>query len=586
MTQNAWQNADTNIQYRILNALIKENIWQEQTIITTKVDQLDIQYHGCILSTHFNHNSVMSRYEFVGPITYQCGANIMEVSTVEALLEILSNHFDINIHQQLIDEIIHSRDSFVEVYKQFYQRQHNVQSSMQFSGMPTTLNFFAWLQHLNDANEINDLLYSESLVLEGHPTHPLTKTKLPLTMDEVKMYSPEFEKVIPLKIMLIHKDCAQATCIDNDEDYILKKVIPEYQTRIRKYAQSIHISLEDYFVILVHPWQYNHTIYDKFANWIANKFLLTTPFDVDSKATLSFRTMALINKPYHIKLPVNVQATSAVRTVSSVTTVDGPKLSSALQNVLNQYPQLNVALEPYGLCAKTNDEDARQLACIVRETPYIANNGVTIVTGALVNPNPIDRHITVDSYIEWVNGELNNRGILTFIQNYSRQLITPLINLIQEYGIALEAHMQNTIVNLGPNYQMNFIVRDLGGSRIDLNTLTHKLKNINVSNQSLLANSIEEVIAKFQHAVIQNQLAELIHHFSKTEFVTEEELFALVQNEVKLAINDNKPHAQALKDVLFGSKITVKALLRMRMSNRVKKYLNIELDNPIKDEVR
>lgn len=75
--------------------------------------------------------------------------------------------------------------------------------------------------------------------------------------------------------------------------------------------------------------------------------------------------------------------------------------------------------------------------------------------------------------------------------------------------------MQNTIVNLGPNYQMNFIVRDLGGSRIDLNTLTHKLKNINVSNQSLLANSIEEVIAKFQHAVIQNQLAELIHHFSK-----------------------------------------------------------------------
>ena len=27
------------------------------------------------------------------------------------------------------------------------------------------------------------------------------------------MYSPEFEKVIPLKIMLIHKDCAQATCM-------------------------------------------------------------------------------------------------------------------------------------------------------------------------------------------------------------------------------------------------------------------------------------------------------------------------------------------------------------------------------------
>ena len=98
--------------------------------------------------------------------------------------------------------------------------------------MPTTLNFFAWLQHLNDANEINDLLYSESLSIRRSSYIHLLKQKLPLTMDEVKMYSPEFEKVIPLKIMLIHKDCAQATCIDNDEDFILKKVIPEYQTEL------------------------------------------------------------------------------------------------------------------------------------------------------------------------------------------------------------------------------------------------------------------------------------------------------------------------------------------------------------------
>lgn len=585
MIQNAWQNADTNIQYRILNALIKESIWPEQTIITTQNHQLTIQYHGCILSTHFNRKSMMSRYDFEGPITYQCGNENETITEVEKLLSVLKHQFDIDIQQQLINEIIHSRDSFVEIYKQFDQRQHNVQSSMQFSCMPTTLNFFAWLQHLSDSNEINDLLYSESLVLEGHPTHPLTKTKLPLTMDEVKMYSPEFEKVIPLKIMLLHKDCAQATSIDATEDFILREVIPEYQIRLRKYAQSIQISLEDYYVILIHPWQYNHTIYDKFSNWIAHKLLVTTPFEVDSKATLSFRTVSLINKPYHVKLPVNVQATSAVRTVSSVTTVDGPKLSKSLHNVLNQYSQLNVAIEPYGLCAKTNDDDARHLACIIREKPYIANNGVTIVTGALVNPNPIDQHITVDSYIEWVNGEVNKSGIITFMENYSRQLITPLLNLIQDYGIALEAHMQNTIVNLGPNFQMNFIVRDLGGSRIDLNTLTHKMNNIQITNQSLLAQTIEEVIAKFQHAVIQNQLAELIHHFSKKENITEAELFHIVRKEVEVAINDHKPHAQALRDVLFGPTITVKALLRMRMTNRVKKYLNIQLENPIRKEV-
>ena len=42
-----------------------------------------------------------------------------------------------------------------------------------------------------------------------------------------------------------------------------------------------------------------------------------------------------------------------------------------------------------------------------------------------------------------------------------------------------------------------------------------------MTNESLLAQSIEEVIAKFQHAVVQNQLAELIHHFNQYEDVVE-----------------------------------------------------------------
>ena len=45
-----------------------------------------------------------------------------------------------------------------------------------------------------------------------------------------------------------------------------------------------------------------------------------------------------------------------------------------------------------------------------------------------------------------------------------------------------------------------------------------------MENKSLLADSIEEVIMKFQHAVVQNQLAELIFHFKKYDFIKEEEL--------------------------------------------------------------
>lgn len=582
---NEWKHADRNMQYRVVNALIKENIWTHSTTIFKENHYITIEFEQVLLNVHYKYESALSRYEFDGPIIYMNHQHKESVDSLENLLDILVTDFHIDIPFHLKSELIHSRDSFIEVYKEFDTRHEYLQRHDKYINDSERLNFFTWLEKLKKNNDIDDVLYSESLIFEGHPTHPLTKTKLPLSMEEVRIYSPEFEKIINLKVMLIHNEYVNVTTILDHSQFILNEVIPEYLDELHTFMNDRERLLKDYKVILVHPWQYEHTIRNKFKEWLQNHILISTPFHVPSKATSSFRTMSLINHPYHVKLPVNVQATSAVRTVSPETTIDGPKLSQALHRELNQYTQLDVVLEPYGLFAKTDSDDARQLACIIREKPFIKNDGILLVTGALVNKNVVDNEITVDSYLKWMNDDINQHTIHQFMRNYTRQLVIPLLALIQDYGIALEAHMQNTLVHLGPEYQIQFIVRDLGGSRIDIKTLSQKLKHIEVENKSLLADSIEEVIMKFQHAVVQNQLAELIFHFKKYDFIKEEELFNIIQEEIEVAINDTKPHADTLRKVLFGPTITVKALLKMRMKKKVKKYLNISLDNPIKREV-
>lgn len=582
---NEWKHADRNMQYRVLNALIKENIWTHSTTIFKENHYITIEFEQVLLNVHYKYESALSRYEFDGPIIYMNHQHKESVDSLENLLDILVTDFHIDIPFHLKSELIHSRDSFIEVYKEFDTRHEYLQRHDKYINDSERLNFFTWLEKLKKNNDIDDVLYSESLIFEGHPTHPLTKTKLPLSMEEVRTYSPEFEKIINLKVMLIHNEYVNVTTILDHSQFILNEVIPEYLDELHTFMNDRERLLKDYKVILVHPWQYEHTIRNKFKEWLQNHILISTPFHVPSKATSSFRTMSLINHPYHVKLPVNVQATSAVRTVSPETTIDGPKLSQALHRELNQYTQLDVALEPYGLFAKTDSDDARQLACIIREKPFTKDDGILLVTGALVNKNVVDNEITVDSYLKWMNDDINQHTIHQFMRNYTRQLVTPLLALIQDYGIALEAHMQNTLVHLGPKYQIQFIVRDLGGSRIDIKTLSQRLKHIEVENKSLLADSIEEVIMKFQHAVVQNQLAELIFHFKKYDFIKEEELFNIIQEEIEVAINDTKPHADTLRKVLFGPTITVKALLKMRMKKKVKKYLNISLDNPIKREV-
>lgn len=585
MTRNEWLLADKNIQHRMLNAIVKERICPEDAKINQSTDKIEIQYHGRVLTAYALRKSMLERYVFDGPFTYQCGDERIQITSLESLLNILNDAFDIEISERLYHELIHSRDSFVESYKQFNNRTSLIHQSMTFSMLPDTINFFTWLQHIKDNGTTNDLSYSESLVLEGHPTHPLTKTKLPLTSEEIRRYAPEFEKIIPLHIMLVSSSHIRTTSMENDEQYIVNQVIPELKDKLQSFLKPLDLEMNNYRAIFVHPWQYDHVIGERFKTWISEKILIPTPFTVESKATLSFRTMELLHHPFHIKLPVNVQATSAVRTVSTVTTVDGPKLSYALQDMLNIYPELKVSAEPFGEYVDVDADLARQLACIVREKPVLAQEGSTIVSASLVNRNPVDDDVIVDSYIKWINNELTTESIEQFIRQYTSTLVRPLIAYIQDYGIALEAHMQNTIVNLGPNYQMNFLVRDLGGSRIDLQTLKHKLPDVKITNESLIADSIEAVIGKFQHAVVQNQLAELIHHFNQYDMVNEERLFKIVQQEIEAAIDANKNHAQALHRVLFGPTISVKALLSMRMENKVKKYLNTELENPIKKEV-
>ncbi|MBA8772963.1 MULTISPECIES: IucA/IucC family protein [Staphylococcus] len=580
-------NADQNIQYRILVACIKERLFPEQTAVQYEKDKLVIQLHQHILHVACVAKSMLFQFELEGPIYEKVNHEDIEVQTVEELLAILEGKFGIEFHEQLVKELLHSRLGLELSYQQLRQRQSMMRHSLKFSRMPESLNFIAWLNHINDDSDFSALGYTEGMVWDGHPSHPLTKTKLPLTVDEIQKYAPEFMKVIPLKIVLVHQSILKFTSMTDQEDFVLSEIIPDMESQLRQWMQMYQSSLDEYRVMFVHPWQYENVITEEFGQWIAEHLVIPTPFTVDSKATLSFRTMRLLKYPFHIKLPMNVQATSAVRTVSTVTTVDGPKLSYQLQEMLDIYPTLTIAAEPYGAHLDVEADLARQFAMIVRYAiEDKKQNHTQIVTAALTQINPVDGQIVIDSLIEYVYGEISQDTIVQFMTQYMQALIPPLIGYIQKYGIALEAHQQNTVLQIDKDtHALSFIVRDLGGSRIEPQTLKQTVPELTVSNQSLITENIDEVIAKFQHAVIQNQLGTVIHHFHHRHGINEKVLYNVAGEIIENAITSNLNHAEALKRLLFGKKMTVKALLNMRMEQKVKQYVQIEIDNPLEREM-
>ncbi|QLK86568.1 IucA/IucC family protein [Staphylococcus sp. 17KM0847] len=575
--------ADLMIQYRVLIACIKESLFPKNTQIDIAEQIIKIRYHQHVLYAHYATQSAFYQFTMEGEIVYKVGDTSQNIQSLEQLIDILSQHFNIKFHEQLIAELQHSVLGLELSYRQYTHRQVAMEHASKFSRMPSELNFIAWLTHMGEDEDFSVLGYTEGMVWHGHPSHPLTKTKRPLTSSEIQAYAPEFMRVVPLKIVLVDQAIVCETSMETISNFMINTVIPDMARPLRQFLEPYEKELSNYRVLFVHPWQYENVIVQAFDEAIRLHKVIPTPFTVDAKATLSFRTMYLLKRPYHIKLPLNVQATSAVRTVSTVTTVDGPHLSYQLQELLNEYPTLQVAMEPYGVYVDAPADTARQFAMIVRQTPETTSSDITqLVTACLIERNPVDKQVVVDSLIEYLYGVVSDDTIRQFIREYSRALIIPLVGYIQKYGIALEAHQQNTILQINREDQkFSFIVRDLGGSRIDVQTLQKAVPNIQLTNHSLIAEDIEAVIAKFQHAVIQNQLGTLIHHFKHVHKSNDAVLYRIVGDVVCQAIQPYDAHADVLERVLFDERVNVKALLSMRIAQQVKKYVNISLDNPL-----
>src|SRR5699024_10879642 len=161
MMHHIWKLADLNIQHRMFNAILKEHIFPEQMFFKSLDKYVELQYKGQALNANYIRKSPLMRNDFEGEIRYITGDASFNIESLEQLLELLTNQFDITISTRLTAELQSSREGLAMSYEHFNNRQSNIRDSLNFSRMPITINFFTWLQHMKEDNDVNDLIYSE-----------------------------------------------------------------------------------------------------------------------------------------------------------------------------------------------------------------------------------------------------------------------------------------------------------------------------------------------------------------------------------------------------------------------------------------
>jgi staphyloferrin A synthase len=352
-----------------------------------------------------------------------------------------------------------------------------------------------------------DLGRIEQLPTDGHPIHPCCRTRGGMTVEDVLAYAPEHRPVIRLRRLKVPAG--------------------------RWYGTAPPI-------LFAHPWQ---------ADRLTEKYPFLTHDGETGPARplMSLRTVAPLDGGPHVKTAVDVQMTSAVRTVSPAAVHNGPVLSALLKKLTADLP-IDVLAETEAGAVVVDGEPQRHLAFLRREAPR-PRNGETVMPMAVLCASPLRVPDPYDFMV--LLGDL---------------LFAPLLELLRR-GVALEAHGQNTLVVMRGGRPTRIIYRDLGGVRVSARRLERAGFEAPELRGDLPSDDPEELRTKLAASAISTVAAELINALRADKRKLWDLLAAKLQG----------PDAAAIKN----NPLPIKATTAMRLATDPLEDRWARIDNPM-----
>jgi siderophore synthetase component len=455
---------------------------------------------------------------------------------------------------------------------------------------------------------INELIYFEQLVTTGHPIHPLTKYRSNFSIKESIWIAPEFENRIKIGFIAVRNEFFHSNCLDPGDfqswlDSRLRSNL------IRKLQQTA--DPDSYAFIPVHQWQYHNWLPRIFERDIELKRIILLGEDhIVADPSLSLRTLYVVSpeKEYFLKLPVNLQTTSYIRTVSPNATRNGVALARVCRAFGQRHPVLRektcFLLETEGAFYSVKPveemtvEDiavSKNLAYIVRQSPYsmLSTDELPIVTVALTDNNRLTDKPLIHSLIQTYSSALGGgdlpKGALSWFNAFLDVSLEGLLTLLSGYGIGFEAHMQNTItvVSRATATPTRLLLRDFGGIRINMGRLRKRGYSTEFFPMSVtIKESMKEVTNKLYYAFFQSVLGELVSELSSEYRIGEMTFWKVVYQKTKQVfyrLKSTHPYPEWIDadfEKFLEKEWKFKSLLSMSLIDSDTDYVYTDTGNP------
>lgn len=298
-----------------------------------------------------------------------------------------------------------------------------------------------------DAVAATPFLEAEQALVLGHPLHPTPKSRSGLSAAEARAYSPELRGEFAAFWFAAHPDVVVG-------DSATGQPIEEL---LRDLASDLDV-LAGVVPIPAHPWQAADVLQRPAVRALVDQGLLVPLGQAGApwSPTSSVRTVYRADSPYMLKMSLGLPITNSKRENLCKELVRGVEMSRMLgagiaDLIAAAHPQFKIVDDPAWVTVKAPGVSESGLELSIRANPFGVDDRVQCLAGlAAERPERPDGSLLA----RLVNGIAERTGRCVgdvgaeWFARYLEAVPAAVIWLWAEQGIGLEAHQQNTLVEV------------------------------------------------------------------------------------------------------------------------------------------
>ncbi|MFJ7981538.1 IucA/IucC family protein [Lysinibacillus xylanilyticus] len=364
---------------------------------------------------------------------------------------------------------------------------------------------------------------AEQSLLFGHWLHPTPKSRQGMANWQQMSYAPELQGTFQLHYFRVDRKIVK-------ESSVLEKSASEliYQSLIK--SQPDFVMSEKDCLIPMHPLQAQWLLQQQYVKKALAEGLIKYEGALGAfyTATSSIRTVYSSNEEMMYKFSIPVKITNSLR-VNRMHELKAGIVMARLMNkidFLQNHPSFRMIDDPAYMTVEFPNQTESGFEVIFRSNVFSKGHdeGICMIATLVQEPLPKEKSRLYQLILEISQSEFRSLESISldWFKVYWKCAIEPLLRLYDEYGIALEAHQQNSVLNISSGYPTTYYYRDNQGYYLS-KTYKEELFLIEPSLHETAELFYDDALIhdRFTYYLFMNQLFPIISRFGADQLIDE-----------------------------------------------------------------